>query len=309
MNVRAFAVIFSLLASPAFAQTEETANDDLIVQGVRSEQIQSFVEQVAVAPPSVNQIGRWDDALCLSVAGLSEEQGQLVVDRVSARAQAVGLAPGRTGCRANVFVYFAADAGNFTRSLVDERKSLFAYYHEENIATLGREALDSFIAAPRPVRWWHVIQTRGADGDRLGSGQAGSSAPPPPTDMGPPDPDGIEGAQAVRSNGSRLRAAERQDFNRAIVIVDGSRLSGYPLVSIADYIAMVTLAQIDPSAETRDYPTILNLFADDPDLVSFEMTTWDTAYLDGLYRSPRNAASVTQQMRDISRRMSGGRGQ
>ncbi|MCX7357095.1 MAG: hypothetical protein NT015_02935 [Alphaproteobacteria bacterium] len=308
MNVRVCVIMFALLATPAFAQTDDSSND-LVVRGVRPEQIQSFVEQVAVAPPSVDQIARWDDALCLSVAGLSVEQGQTVVDRVAMRAQAVGLSPGRTGCRPNVFVYFAADAGNFTRALVDERKSLFAYYHEENIATLGREALQSFIDAPSPVRWWHVIQTRGADGDRLGSDQAGSQAPPPPTDPGrPPEADGLTGVQAVRSNGSRLRAAERQDFNRVIVIVDGSRLDGYPLVSIADYIALVTLAQIDPTAETRDYPTILNLFADDPDLVSFEMTTWDLAYLNGLYRSARNAASVTQQMRDISRRMAGDAG-
>ncbi|MEZ5971230.1 MAG: hypothetical protein R3C31_05455 [Hyphomonadaceae bacterium] len=305
MNVRACAVVIWLLAFPASAQTGPSQND-IVVQGVRPEQIQAFVEQVAIAPPSIDQIPRWDDALCVSVLGLPEEQGQTIVDRVAYRSQAVGLSPGQSGCRANVFIYFAADAGGFTRALFDERKSLFAYYHEEHIATLGSEALQSFLSSPSPVRWWHVIQTRGADGSRLGSDQAGNSAPPPPSEMRQPDPDGITNAQTVRSSGSRLRAAERQDFNRVIIVVDGNRVGGYPLVSIADYIAMVTLAQIDPAAQTRDYPTILNLFADDPDLVSFEMTAWDTSYLNGLYQSSRNAASVTQQIRDISRRMSGG---
>lgn len=111
--------------------------------------------------------------------------------------------------------------------------------------------------------------------------------------------------QAVRSSGSRLRAAERQDFNRVVVIVDGTQIAGIPVESIADYIAMVTLAQIDPQAQTREYPTILNLFSDNPDDVSFVMTNWDQAYLSGLYASTRNSASVTQQVRDISRRMQG----
>jgi hypothetical protein len=122
-----------------------------------------------------------------------------------------------------------------------------------------------------------------------------------------PTQDGFSGAQSVRTQGTRLRSVERQDFNRVVIIVDGQRASGYPLDGIADYVAMVTLAQVDPGAMTLEYPTILNLFATDPDAVSFEMTNWDLAYLDGLYRSTRNSASVTQQVRDISRRMAGNR--
>jgi hypothetical protein len=266
------------------------------------------VEQVSAVPPSVDQIARWDDDICLTLAGLTAEQGQIVVDQVSYRAQAVGLSPGGEGCRPNVFVFFASNGNTFAHDLVAERQSLFAYYHEENIATLGQEALSSFVETSRPVRWWHVVQTRGADGGRLGSDQAGNIPPPPPRDGGltPPDADGFSGVQAVRSSGSRLRSAERQDFNRVVIIVDGAQIRGIPLESIADYIAMVTLAQIDPQAQTRGYPTILNLFSDDPNDVSFVMTNWDRAYLDGLYASTGNAASVTQQVREISRRMQGG---
>jgi hypothetical protein len=102
-----------------------------------------------------------------------------------------------------------------------------------------------------------------------------------------------------------LRAAERQDFNRAIVIVDGQRASGYPLEGLADYIALVTLAQIDPNGRTIEFPTILNLFASGAETAPPSMTEWDLAYLSGLYRSQRNAASATQQVREISRRMTG----
>lgn len=300
----ALAAAALVFASAAFAQTNDAPQSDIVVTGVRPEQIQTFVEQVSAVPPSVDQLARWDEDICLAVAGLPAQQGQSIVDRVSYRAQAVGLSAGRDGCRPNVFVFFASEADAFTHQLVEQRRSLFAYYHEENVATLGQEAFTSFVETSRPVRWWHVNQTLGFDGHRLGSDQAQSQAGPPPEDFAP-TPDGFSNAQAVRRQGTRLRAAERQDFNRVVVIVDGQRASGYPLDAIADYIAMVSLAQIDPAASTLEYPTILNLFADDPDAVSFEMTNWDMAYLDGLYRSTRNAASVSQQVRDISRRMAG----
>jgi len=299
------ALTFTLVGlSSAFAQ--EGAPDpqfDIVVTGVRPEQIQAFVEQVSIAPPSVDQIARWDDDICISAAGLGAEQSQTVVDRISSRAQAVGLRPGRAGCRPNVFVFFASDGSGFAGGLLEQRRSLFAYYHEENIATLGQEALTSFVETPRPVRWWHVVQTRGADGDRLGSESARSEAPPPPDTM-TAVPDGFSGVQSVRSQGTRVRSVERQDFNRVIIIVDAQLAEGYPLDSIADYVAMVTLAQIDPQAQIREFPTILNLFNEDLENTSFEMTNWDAAYLNGLYRSERNAASMTQQVRDISRRMS-----
>ena len=299
------AFAFFALSTASGQPNEPEAQSEIVVTGVRPEQIQAFVEQVSAVPPSVDQIARWDDHLCVTLAGLGAEQGQIVVDQISLRAHAVGLRPGAAGCRPNVFVYFAANGNNFARDLLAQRQSLFAYYHEEGIATLGQASLASFVETARPVRWWHVVQTRGADGHRLGSEQAGNSSPPPPTEPGPPDADSLSNVQAVRSTGSRLRAAERQDFNRVVVIVDGMQISGIPVESIADYIAMVTLAQIDPQAQTREYPTILNLFSDNPDDVTFVMTNWDTAYLGGLYASTRNAASVTQQVRDISRRMQG----
>ena len=129
--------------SNAEAQQEAPPQPDIVVTGVRPEQIQAFVEQVSAVPPSVDQIARWDDNICMSVAGLSEEQGQHVVDRISHRAEAVGLDAGRGGCRPNVYMFFADEADTFARRLVDERKSLFAYYHEEHIVTLGQAALTS----------------------------------------------------------------------------------------------------------------------------------------------------------------------
>jgi hypothetical protein len=309
MRTTAIALCFAACLTAGASAQEAPPEPDIVVTGVRQEQVQAFVAQVSAVPPSVEQIARWDDDICMSVVGPGEEQAQFVVDQISYRAEAIGLSAGGAGCDPNVFIFFVPDSDTFALRLVEDRKSLFAYYHEEHVVTLGREALTDFAQTSRPIRWWHVAQTRGFDGTSLGSDQAGQNSPPPPRDGETrAGPDGLTGVQAVRSHGSRLRAAERQDFNRVVVIVDGARVRGYTLESLSDYIAMVTLAQIDPNARPGEYPTILNLFASGPETAPGGMSEWDQAYLSGLYRSTRNAASASQQVREISRRMVGGGG-
>lgn len=296
-------------ASPVALAQEADPQPDIIITGPGAEQVRSFVTEISAVAPSVDQIARWDEDICMSVAGLGQEQAQFIADQVSYRALGVGLEAGSSGCDPNVFIFFTPDSNTFAPALFEERKSLFAYYHEEHVATLGHAALTDFLETPRPVRWWHVSMTRGANGNRLGSDQGGQTSPPPPrAEETRAGADGFTGLQAVRSHGTRLRAAERQDFGRVVVIVDATRAQGYMLESIADYIAMVTLVQIDPGSSTANYNTILNLFTADPEVAPVTMTDWDMAYLQALYRSTRNPASVTAQLSDISRRMVGGGG-
>jgi hypothetical protein len=63
---------------------------------------------------------------------------------------------------------------------------------------------------------------------------------------------------------------------------------------------MITLAQVDPNAETSAHPTILNLFASGTQ--PRELTEWDVSYLRGLYVADRDATGSAQQG-DIARTM------
>ncbi len=111
----------------------------------------------------------------------------------------------------------------------------------------------------------------------------------------------ISGVEGTRSNGSRLSRTTRQDFNYVVVIVDANRLHGAPISAVADYIAMVCLAQINPDMNTANYSTILNLFADSAvQPKPSEMTAWDVAFLGGLYHMTRNARTLAQQRDEIS---------
>lgn len=290
MRRLATALSFFVLAPlpSALAQTAP----DIVITGVRAEQTQAFVQQLAAISPMADQLPRWDNTICTSVAGIPARQAQFIADRIAQRAASVGLQPGGPGCRANVAVFVSAESDTFARQLFEQDRTLFAYYQTNGVSTLGQDALNDFLNTPRAVRWWHVSETYGADGISL-AGDASRG--------------GLENAPAVRSNGSRLSGNTREDLVQAIVIVDARRVQGAQLAALADYVALVALAQINPHAATAEYPTILNLFNGEQVNASgpSTMTQWDQAFLDALYKTARNAANQRQQQADIARRMNG----
>ena len=107
----------------------------------------------------------------------------------------------------------------------------------------------------------------------------------------------------LAGNLSRLSRTTRQDFAAAFIIVDARALSGigFNWEGLADYLAMVTLAQLDPAADTSSYPTILNMFTPARGTPVRAMTDWDVAYLHGLYDATREARSANQQEGEIAR--------
>jgi hypothetical protein len=282
----AMSLLWLLPATTALAQTQ---SEPVVVTGRTPEQARQFVDRLAIAPSTVDQLARWDNQICTSVVGMPRRQAEFLADHVARRAMGVGLSPGASGCQANVAIFVTADANAMARRLFEEDRSLFAYYPENNVATLGQVALEDFLNTPRPVRWWHVAETFSADGLAL-SGDASTG--------------GVSNAPVARSSGSRLNEDTRQDFNRVIIIVDAQRVGGVQLATLADYVAMVALAQIDPSADFTGLPTIMRVFAGGSDVTA--MTDWDLAFLDGLYHATRDAATARQQEQEIARRMLSG---
>lgn len=307
--IAAIAVLAS--AAPAAAQGDA---DEIIVQGTRAEEMaQAYAGQVALAPAAADQYARWNHDLCPSVAGLAPEVAQTLIDHLALRGQAIGLGIEPTGCRPNLVIIFTTDSDRVAREIVDTRRDLMGYFSEDDVVTAGREGLDAFANTPRPVRWWHISNRTTSDGATLGetrtrtgrstrnaviaqSGNIQSAATAG---------SGFEGVESVRSQGTRVRRATRQDMSFALVIVDTRRLTGLPTEAVADYVAMAAFVQLDPAADMSSFPSVLNLFRDQAAGVTPTrgMTDWDLAYLQGLYSAERAAASTRQQQSDIARRI------
>lgn len=272
-------------ATPA-SNAPSTTVDEVVVTAARPGQtVRNFVADVAAPVRGEGQLARWDRTICPGVAGMRGRYAQVLLDRIAVAAYRVGLDVGEPGCRPNVLVFATSDSNALARDIVENNHALVSFYGDTGNAG-GRAALRDFESTARPVRWWHVTRTMTSDGLMVGRGQD-------------------EPTQVTVRGGGRLRRNTRQDFDRVVIVLDVARAQGVPFGAISDYIAMVALAQLDPTAATGAYPTVLNLFADQAAgrPAPAGLTDWDVSYLQGLYGARRDARSVGSQVDDITRTM------
>jgi hypothetical protein len=258
------------------AHEEATRLEDVTVTGGRLETlIESFVREVAAPNPGRN-LARWDTTVCVAVMNFQTEGAQYLADRISTIASDVGLNVGRPGCTPNVVVIGSSHPGTLARELVDNRPKMFR---------LGGPGMDQGGAALRrfhdndaAVRWWQIaMPTDEQTGERAYRipGDCRNSCQTV-FDMAPAQ-------SAVFS--SRLKSQVVDNLIRAIVIVDTDKVSHLSALQLADYIAMVTLSQVDPEADPTSYASILNVINNPASADS--LTDWDTSYLAGLYKGQR----------------------
>jgi len=72
-------------------------------------------------------------------------------------------------------------------------------------------------------------------------------------------------------------------ITRVLVIVDKTRLQGATIGQLADYVSMVSFAEIRPDARLDDAPTILKLFDGASKAAPAGLSAWDQAFLKSLY--------------------------
>lgn len=247
--------------------------------------IRSFVNEVA-EPNQRRGLARWENHICIGVANLRTEPAQYIVDRVSTIAEDIGLTPGEPGCKPNVIVIASDRPADVARELTRERRGAFRMGGSG--MDRGGDALEDFVASRAPVRWWQVSVPVNSETGEIAVRMPGycrdtcdSSGGSTPEDYAP--------TIAVFA-ASRLSTQIRDELFRTVVIIDVDKTSGVSAHQLADYVAMVTLAQIDPEADTSGYASILNLF-DDPG-ATIGLTEWDRAYLQGLYDAQRTRRNL-----------------
>lgn len=196
-----------------------------------------------------------------------------MADRVSEVALELGLPIGEPGCSPNVLIIATDDAPTLTAALVERSPNAFRPPYSG--AARSRLQLSRFIETDRPVRWWHVSMPVNGDTGRPAVRLPGQGAP------------------MVRVTASRLTTTIQNDLKRAYVIIDIDQAESVTFQQLADYVAMVAFAQVDPDADLSGFPTILNVF-DNP-TIAFGLTDWDQAYLGSLYGSELNQRNPNAQ--------------
>lgn len=274
--IAALAALMLIQEPPAAPADQPTRLEDIDVVGrsLRS-MIDDFVGEVA-APNSGRGIARWDNAVCIGVANLQRETAEYIADRVSTVAEDIGLSPGAPGCKPNILVIATDQPSALATELVQRRSRAFRMGGSG--MDRGGAALRAFQASDKPVRWWQqampVDSETGQRAVRI-PGECRNSCTSV-NDFAP--------TISVFS-ASRISSQIVDNIFRTIVIVDVNQTTNVSGQQLADYIAMISFAQIDPDADTRPYVSVLNVF-DTPDIAE-GLTDWDAAYLKGLYNAER----------------------
>jgi len=272
-------VVLALSATVASAQDAEEAYrvDDVVVEGRRLEEVaRAFVREV-VLPAGDRGAARWNVGVCVGAANFQPEVAQYLVDRVSEVARELGLTAEEPPCDPSILIIGTADGAEFAREFVARRPKLFVMGGSG--MDQGYSALRRFETADVPVRWWHVSVPVDDETGTIAVRLPGVAA-----QLTPDSALGTEESMAPvlrRNYASRLREPLRDVLLRSLIIVDVDRLNGVTLEQLADYVAFVALAQVDPEADLSQFDTILNLFT--PGGSSVGLSRWDLAYLESLY--------------------------
>jgi hypothetical protein len=276
----------SLPAEPTLS-ANRPLQDEVIVSASRAQlapKLSAFVNAIAV-PGQGEGLARWHMPVCPQVTGLQREDGEFILWRISEVARGAGVPLAGEHCDPNFFVFLTLDPKQLLTDM-EKRQRAVTFGHAAPVE------IDEFIAMPRVVRVWYNSVMESPDnftpgygfppfGQMTGSGLAGNVT----TDW---------------EKASRVTRPVVRAFTGICIVVDKGHLQGATLGQLADYIAMVGLAQIKPGAQLSDAPTILRLFDGAPQAALPGMSDWDQAFVKSLYATEQ---TVTVQRGEIARGM------
>jgi hypothetical protein len=271
------------LSAVLVCTTAHAANDPLEtveVTGSREQmrrEIQTFVHKVTRLEGEF--VGRWGTFVCPMVVGGSDVQAQFMQRRlieVQDKVRKERSDP-RRECRPNLFVIITDEADQVLADWKTRDPGMFRWKTREGVSRSGGAG---------PVRTWHNAIVEPADGGPSTGSRLHTNLP--------------SGKPSCPLSG-RIVAGCWEHITAVVVLVDARATGKATLAQLADFISVVSLSQIDLSADLGGVDSILRLFAQpQPEVPPTGLTEWDYAFLNGLYRA---SYSPKDQQRDISARM------
>lgn len=259
-----------------------------------------FVETLTVPTRGAGKLARWKSGVCPIAVGVRPEIGMFLIKRIMDVAAEVG-APvnSKVPCPANIEIIFTADPQGLLDNIRIMHPILLGYHDNsaqaEKLATSRLPIQALYITA--------AVDLRGnvqVDGVRKG-GVSMTMAIPPAGIGGPATgvPDmvvmNMPDAVVTHVTGGRLGDGVSGGLSNVVIVADTGKLLNQGVMPLADYIAMLTLSQIEPPERCQDLPTILNLLTPACGATPTALSAGDMAYLRALYKVTPTASFPGQR--------------
>lgn len=263
-------------------QTESRERVDTItVEAQRKRELQRqishFVSSFDVTYLNAS-LERWNSPVCPLVAGLSGERGEFILARLSQIARDSHVPLAGEHCRPNLYVVVTGAADLLVDRWTKRDRGMFNSCN-------GYGYVREFLRSRRPVRVFYNATLISSDGAHQAPGALDLAGSRLEFSRSPC----ISAGRA----GSRLIHGAIQSLSAVVVVVDETRVGHLNMGQLADYVAMVGLAQIRPDANTGAAPTILGLFQDSDSLPQ-GLSLWDRLFLESLYTTEQSSVLHVQ---------------
>jgi hypothetical protein len=224
-------------------------------------------------PAHLGQLARWTGPVCPVTLGLSPEMNALVSDRVKALDFKVGAPQARrpVRCKPNIEILFTDQPQALMDLVAKKRNVLLGFHYIPGERSMTR--------VTRPVQAYYLTETV--------AGGGGNGSVDVPASMGSAQSLDTEDSHMPGGcAGSAFTECLSSDFVNILIVADASALSDRKIGPIADYIALISMAQFKTLATCDALPTLLDMFtpacADRP--AAETPGAQDVAYLKALYR-------------------------
>lgn len=289
--------LFLLLCTDVAAQAPSRPVENVTVTGTRDRQVlEKFVETFAAPVRISGKLVRWQDGICPVTVGLKPQFTQYITQHLKEVAARAG-APvnSRAGCKPNIEIIFTTTPQGLADTLRRKHRD-FLGYHDT------RAQADALAKVTNPVQAWYTTATRDLRGK-----QVLDSARLQGTGDTPASGSGMSSMiwSSAEVSGSRIGDGKSSSFYHVIIAAEPARLEQYEIGTLADYIAMMALTQLNSLDECQPLPSIVNLLAAGCEHSTTQLSAADMGFLKGLYRmsiglnrGAQEAEVVFQMQRD-----------
>jgi hypothetical protein len=269
-------------ATPRPARETPSTLDTITVQARRDREIKRQITKFVsggVVTYSNDSLERWNQPICPLVVGLPSKPAEFIRVRVSQVASESHAPLGAEHCKPNLIVVISNDPD---RLLEKWHKRVRVLFNTCN----GLGPVKEFLHSRQPVRVFYNAKFTSAGGPSVGDLVLDGVSTPI-----------ISDCLATSPVDTSLHHGAVQELTSVIVVVDGRRATEINIGQLADYIAMIGLAQIRVRADTGTAPSILHLFqGSDPQPLG--LSPWDEAFLLSLYTTDQSSVLEVPTIED-----------
>ncbi|MBA2588760.1 MAG: hypothetical protein H0U98_09070 [Alphaproteobacteria bacterium] len=297
--MRAAAAGLMLLVAQAASVSAQPAKlpvESVTVTGLKDAPplvVNHFVQSFAKPSYLTGKMGRWENGICPVTTGLAPKYAAFISQRVRELAAQVNAPVNRdAACRANVEIVFTTTPQDLLDTVRRKHRVYLGYF--ENLTQADRLA-----QVKHPIQAWYLTATKDLDGKV----ETDSLYNQPTDAVAALLEDLKSGGSGVgtrngtrKVTGGRLRDGVRTIFQNVIVAAEPPQLKDYEVGTLADYIAMLALTQLNSlDVCQQQLPSIINLLARDCAGAPHQLSESDLGYLKGLYSMSADGNMRMQQ--------------